>query len=184
MKIFDVMMGDGDKSPKRIINRPAIISVLCFVMFIASGLQLMGGVGIFMASQGVDLEKIFGVQMVPAEPDDSDGMIGFLSEEEAEEIASAPKFEPPATELAIYVFLMNLLLFISVVGLWNMKRWGVFLFIPVTAVNIAVLFLLKPEWLGPSQDTPWFSLLLPAIYLVLVAPFWKRIGKEAQVVEG
>ena len=95
-------------------------------------------------------------------------------------MASAPAFEPPATELAIYAFSMYLLIFISVIGLWNMRRWGVFLFVPLMAVNIAVLFLLRPEWLGPSQDTPWFSLLLPVIYLVVVAPSWKRIGKESE----
>jgi phosphatidylserine synthase len=142
----------------------------------------MGGVGIFMASQGVDLENIFGVQMVPAESDDSEGMIELLSEEERQQKLSTPEYEPPATELAIYAFLMYLLLFISTIGLWNMRRWGVFLFVPLMAANIAVLFLVKPEWLGPSQGTPWFSLLLPAIYFVVVLPFWKRIGKESETV--
>jgi len=179
-KIFDPMMGDGNKGPKRNINRPKLISLLCAALFVVSGLHIMGGVGIFMASQGVDLDKIIGVQMVPGEETDDSGPIGMLSEEDAAMNANTPEFEPPATELAIYAFFMYLLLFISAIGLWNMKRWGVFLFLPLMAVNIAVLFLVQPEWLGPSQDTPWFSLLLPVIYLVVVAPFWKRIGKESE----
>lgn len=182
-KVFDVLMGDGDR-PKRKSNRPKIISILCVVLFLLSGLQIMGGIGIYMASQGLDLEKIVGVRMVAGEETEG-GPVSLLSEEErqqlAEEKASTQKAELPAMELAVYGFVMYFLLFISVFGLWKMKRWGVFMFLALMVANIAVLFIVKPAWLGSTQGTPWFSLLLPALYLAVVVPYWKRIGDEGAV---
>lgn len=59
-------------------------------------------------------------------------------------------------------------------GLWTMRRWAVVLYTLLQVSGVAVTYLARPAWLEtyPSWTMP-ASLVIPAVFLVTVLPYWR-----------
>lgn len=63
----------------------------------------------------------------------------------------------------------------SFLGLWKMRRWGVYLYLSLYAASVTVFYLLPPPE-AKMLDQPLLILLIPAVYCAVVLPYWKRLS--------
>lgn len=163
-KVFDVLMTDPSAQKKLRVDRPIAISILCLILFLLSGAQFLGGVGMMMANKGLTPDKIQ-VEVI--------GEAGDLEDSttlgEAEEL--------PPEQMASYMLFVSIFLLVSAIGLWMMRKWGVYLFAIVMGANLVMLFIVQPSWMGLEGRMPWSSLVLPLVYAGIVAIYWGKIGK-------
>ena len=69
---------------------------------------------------------------------------------------------------------MNVAQIVSLVGLWALRRWAVYLYLAAFAAGVAAAFLL-----GAPYQLRWLDVLamvgVPAVYLAVVLPYWKEL---------
>lgn len=74
----------------------------------------------------------------------------------------------------LWALLMHVLALASVVGLWRLNRWAVYLYLAGYAAGVAAAFTVGT----PYQLVGWdlvFMGAVPAVYLAAVLPYWKRL---------
>jgi len=74
--------------------------------------------------------------------------------------------------IALWKLTITMLGLASAVGLWEMHKWGVYLFLGAFFLSFGGLYYF-PE-AGPAEPSV-FLLLVPVIYLAVVLPYWKRL---------
>jgi len=156
--------------------RPKSITFLCIILFLVSGVQLVGSMGGILIGNGIGPEKVF-KSTEKYEVDEK-----YLVEPESA-IPAAPEADQAASKVpehigaaSQYGFWVSLLMLLSILWLWQMRTKGVYLFALVYSVNIVTQFIWKPEWIIANQTSIWFSLLLPAVYFAIVLPHWKTLS--------
>lgn len=92
-------------------------------------------------------------------------------------IAFVKVFSPSVKKLGMFVpsayGLIVALLFISWVGIWYMKRWGVAMFVIFSILRIAFLFFIEEA--GFSN---YFGIVLSFLFLVLFAFYYKQMDRN------
>lgn len=76
--------------------------------------------------------------------------------------------------LAWWVIAANLMVVISCVGLWRMKKWSVYLFFLTVLIGGAALYASAYGELG--KNFHYRFLLYPVIFGLLVFPHWKKLN--------
>ncbi len=78
---------------------------------------------------------------------------------------------------ALLWFVSNSLVLVSCYGLWQMRKWGVYLFVAAWLVKIAgvLWFPIEP---GRSTLLLWFPVVVLLVYLAVVAHHWQDFDKE------
>ncbi|GEM_PF-3441632 len=156
------------------MRRPKSITFLCIILFLISGVQLVGSMGGILIGNGIGPEKVF-KSTEKYEVDEK-----YLVE--PREAPAAPEADPATSKVpehigaaSQYGFWISFLILLSILWLWQMRAKGVYLFALVYSANFATQFIWQPEWIIPNQTNMWFSLLLPAIYFAIVLPHWKTL---------
>ena len=72
---------------------------------------------------------------------------------------------------ALFRLIITLMGLISTLGLWEMKKWGVFLFLATFFISFSYYYFFETA----SKDYLIMMFILPAIYLAVVLPYWKRL---------
>jgi len=156
--------------------RPKSVTFLCVILFLISGLQLIGSMGGILISHGIGPEKVFKStekyeidEKYLVEPESD---IPAVAPDEGQTASTVPEHVGAASQYGLWV---SFLLLLSVVWLWQMRTKGVYLFAVVSSGNIVTQLIWKPEWVIQSQAGIWFSLLLPVVYFAIVLPHWKTL---------
>jgi hypothetical protein len=174
-KMNDLIMGGG-ASNKPKIDRPILITVLCLLLFVISGMQALTGFGVYLANKGLTMDTV-SAYVKGDSGDELEAMQAPAAEQGTQEDMAVA--EPPPVEWGIYYLVLGILIIVSVIGLWQMKQWGINVFATAMVVNIITLFIITPEWGGQSDGKPWWSLVLPAVYFIIVMPYRKKLGADA-----
>lgn len=74
-----------------------------------------------------------------------------------------------------WIVLTNLVTFVSIIGLWKMKKWAVYLYLGGYAVGIATFYLFSPEN-AELLNKPYLELAVPLLYSIVVLPYWRRLN--------
>ncbi len=156
--------------------RPKSITFLCVILFLISGLQLIGSMGCILISHGIGPEKVFKStekyeidEKYLVEPESD---IPTVAPDEDQTASAIPEHIGAASQYGLWV---SFLILLSVVWLWQMRTKGVYLFAAACGGNIVTQLIWKPEWVIQSQAGIWFSLLLPVVYFAVVLPHWKML---------
>ncbi len=159
--------------------RPKLITFFCIALFIIGALQFVGSVGAIMIGNGIGPEKIFNRDEHVQVPVEDEAASVRQGDQGGAPTRVVPEHIIPAGK---YGLLMNLAFLISLVGLWKMKKWGVYAFGVASVVNIWTMLVWRPEWLMQSQSPAgaWMSLLLPIIYFAVVLPYWKQLDMKLE----
>ena len=80
-------------------------------------------------------------------------------------------FRQPLFKVLVQLALTMIVL-VSALGLWSMKKWGVFLFLAAQAVTIGITYYTMPP--GGEKYFP-YMFILPAVYCAVVIPYWKKL---------
>ena len=164
--------------------RPKLITFFCIALFIIGALQFVGSVGAIMIGSGIGPEKIFSRDEhveVPMEEMEAEVPSVQGEEQSSGTDRVVPEHIIPAGK---YGLLISFAFIVSMVGLWKMKKWGVYAFSAVSAGNIGTVLVWRPEWLvqqGQNSAGDWMSLLLPILYFAVVLPYWKQLDQKIEV---
>jgi hypothetical protein len=65
---------------------------------------------------------------------------------------------------------------ISYHALWKMRRWCVWVFAAAWLLHYLVACILEKKLFFPKESIhDWFLFVLPAVYLGVVLPYWKKL---------
>lgn len=103
-------------------------------------------------------------------------------------------FQNPSDYSYLLIFAVSemLLLLVSVVGLWNMKRWSAYIFLIARAAVPFLFLTMFPEQVGSGNVhhnklllslgvTSYFHMalfsfgIMTALYCAVVLPYWRRL---------
>jgi hypothetical protein len=101
------------------------------------------------------------------------GVIGFIFSAGQIIAISAPGIRDVAGWYPILYGSIIALRFISLVGVWHMKKWGAELFAYVTITKIAVQVLVNDFEFASGLDA-FFSIIFAIVFLA----FYKRMGRD------
>ncbi|MFA5137588.1 MAG: hypothetical protein WC728_00020 [Elusimicrobiota bacterium] len=76
---------------------------------------------------------------------------------------------------ALWTFFLVAAAIASFLGLWRMRRWGVCLYLGLYAASVAAFYAFPPPE-SKMLDQPLLMFLVPAVYCVVVFPYWKRLS--------
>ena len=138
--------------------RPKLISVLCSVFGALQFLTLFGSIQALLITLGI---------------------VEFELSYETEELAVISDSVANLTvTAAVFGFLSNVLVFASLVGLWRLKRWGVYLYLCLILTGLFVTYVIDPPWALENTKAWWLPFIMPAIYLAVVLPYWGRLDSD------
>ncbi len=75
---------------------------------------------------------------------------------------------------AAWMIITTAVAFVSVIGLWKMRRWGVFLYLGGYIAGAAMFYIFPPAG-GREVVRPFLLLAVPLVYCAFVLPYWKRL---------
>ena len=79
-------------------------------------------------------------------------------------------------ERAIWILFTEISAIISVVGLWKMRKWGIYLYLGSFIVGLISISLFLPQ--GEAiTDKLWAIFVSPLMYCAVVLPYWKKFTK-------
>ena len=112
--------------------RPLPITILCVLLFIATGLNM---IGVVMSFFHFSLGR------------------------------------------ALWTLVTTLAALASFIGLWRMRKWGVYLYLGGYIVGVVTFYLFPPEG-GEALKNPVLLMIVPLIYCAVVLPYWKRLQSK------
>ena len=138
-------------------QRPAFLTVLCILSFIAAGISIIG-LAIGSAAKGVvesaggttDLSSLEGMEGM-------EGMEGFASANQAAMDQASAAFSWPSMIGAILLTIIGL---VGVIKMWKMQKQGYYIY-----TGAAVVGLILPVVLGAGFSV--FSLIITAAFVVM-----------------
>ncbi|MDQ3111343.1 MAG: hypothetical protein M3R17_15765 [Bacteroidota bacterium] len=101
------------------------------------------------------------------------GVIGFIFSAGQIIAISAPGIRDVAGWYPIVYGSIIALRFISLVGVWHMKKWGAELFAYITITKITIQILVGDFGLGAMIDT-FFSVIFSIVFI----SFYRRMGRD------
>jgi uncharacterized membrane protein (DUF2068 family) len=75
---------------------------------------------------------------------------------------------------ALWILVTTLVAAASFIGLWRMRRWGVYAYLGCYAVGVVAFYLFPPEG-SEILNHPILLAIVPLIYGAVVLPYWKRL---------
>ncbi len=87
-------------------------------------------------------------------------------------------FVTPGLYAAVWL-VSNTLVLVSCYGLWQMRRWGVYLFLAGWGLKLAGI-LWFPMTQGRTPWLIWFPIIVLLVYLAVVAHYWKDMDGTPQ----
>ena len=138
-------------------KRPAFLTVLCILSFIAAGISIIG-LAIGAAAKGVvesaggttDLSSLEGMEGM-------EGMEGFASANQAAMDQASAAFSWPSMIGAILLTIIGL---VGVIKMWKLQKQGYYIY-----TGAAVVGLILPVVLGAGFSV--FSLIITAAFVVM-----------------
>lgn len=76
---------------------------------------------------------------------------------------------------SVFFLASSLGVLLSLLGLWLMKRWSAYLFVALWLISLFTQY----SAFDPTKHhlTSKFNWLMLAIYLIVVLPYWRRLGQ-------
>lgn len=75
----------------------------------------------------------------------------------------------------LWILIANLITLVSVIGLWQMKRWGVYLYLGGYLVGVITFYIFPPRG-AELLNNPVLVIIVPLIYSLVIFPYWKRLS--------
>lgn len=83
---------------------------------------------------------------------------------------------------ALFALLISAMAMVSYIGLWFMQRWGVYLFLAVWFISLFPEFspVDIPLDASHSHFHSTFNWVVLGIYLIVVLPYWRLMGRPRE----
>jgi magnesium-transporting ATPase (P-type) len=146
-------------------KRPTLLTVLCVLSFIWSGILIIGGIFGYFAMKMFASGKL--QEMLEQTGDPS--AVGQLEEMQAKIDAAGLTADQMASQM-IYLVILTVIWLIGVIMMWKLRRTGFWIFAPAVVISI-----LLPMLLGGNFDVSAGGLVSAALPLIFVALYGTQL---------
>lgn len=75
---------------------------------------------------------------------------------------------------SLYILFNSVIGIAALLGLWKMRRWGVYLYLGFYIINTSIFYLIPPPN-AEMLNKPLLIFIVPLIYCAVVLPHWKKL---------